>query len=309
MSLIYCAETNRIAEWRKAFEQRSVELQTYEWPATGPVDDVQYIATWSNDPLQQIERFPNLKVIFSLGAGVDQFDLNSLPESVKLVRMTEPGIVRTMQDYVLMMTLALHRNLIDYIDQQRRKDQQVINVSTTNHSTIGVMGLGRLGKAVAQRLRDSGFEVRGWNRSHTTIESVSVFSGTESLRPFLSNCQILICMLPLTADTRGILNHRLFNALPKGASLLNVGRGAHLIEADLLKALDSGHLNSAILDVQSQEPLPDDHPFWDHPRILLTPHIASQTQPVSGVEQIVNNIHHYQQNEEMSGTVDRYRGY
>jgi glyoxylate/hydroxypyruvate reductase A len=171
------------------------------------------------------------------------------------------------------------------------------------------MGLGVLGVAVLERLRSYGFTLRGWNRSPRTIDGVETFAGAGQFDEFLSECDVLVCLLPLTPSTAGILNSKTFSALPQGASIINVGRGPHLVEADLLAALDSGHLSRAILDVTEPEPLPPENPLWAHPRVFITPHVASMTQPETAAPILLDNIRRHQRNEPLVGVVDRSRGY
>jgi len=169
--------------------------------------------------------------------------------------------------------------------------------------------MGVLGLAVLDRLRGYGFGLRGWNRSPRTLIGVETYAGTEQFGKFLSGCDVLVCLLPLTPTTVGILNGKTFSGLPKGASVINVGRGPHLVEADLLAALNSGHLSRAILDVTETEPLPVEHPLWAHPRVFVTPHVASMTQPETAAPILLENIRRDQRNEPLVGVVDRTRGY
>ncbi|MCE8025390.1 2-hydroxyacid dehydrogenase [Billgrantia aerodenitrificans] len=307
MSFIYNADPERGREWQRLFEQRAPDIAFRVWPDIGSEENVRYLGTWA--PIEDLERFPNLEVIFSLGAGVDQFDLDSIPSHVPLVRMQEPGIVATMQEYVAMAVLTLHRNLIDYIDQQRTSTWQAWRVRPASQCRVGILGLGQLGGAVAQHLTGLGFACQGWSRTRRQQEGVACFAGDDELPSFLSTSQVLVCLLPLTDETRGILNAELFGQLPHGASLVNVGRGPHLVTADLLAALDSGQLSAAVLDVFDPEPPPSDHPVWSHPRILLTPHVASMTQPESAIERVLDNIARHREGREMVGIVDRRRGY
>ncbi|MCE8021401.1 glyoxylate/hydroxypyruvate reductase A [Halomonas sp. MCCC 1A11036] len=307
MSFVYNADPERGWEWQRLFAQRAPDIDFRLWPDIGSPEEVRYLGTWA--PIEDLARFSNLEVVFSLGAGVDQFDFAAIPPQVPLVRMQEPGIVATMQEYVAMAVLALHRNLIDYIAQQREANWQAWRVRPASQCRVGILGLGQLGAAAAQRLTALGFACQGWSRTRRQLEGVACFAGDDELSSFLSSSQVLVCLLPLTAETRGILNAELFAQLPHGASLVNVGRGPHLVMADLLEALDSEHLSAAVLDVLDPEPPPADHPLWRHPRVLLTPHVASMTQPESAIEMVLDNIARHRVGQKMVGTVDRTRGY
>lgn len=255
------------------------------------------------------ELYPNLEILFSLGAGVDQFDMESLPPHVKLVRMIEPGITTMMQEYVTMSVLALHRDLPAYLDQQRRSAWKVLPSCPTDERRVGVMGLGNLGQAALDILKPFGFPLSGWSRSERHIDGVTCHHGDEGLKEFLASTDILICLIPLTPDTRGILNEALFNQLPRGAGLVHVGRGGHIDQQALINALDRGQLNAAVLDVTDPEPLPSDHPIWAHPGIILTPHIASKTMIRSATRAVIENLHRHFNGEALEGLVPSTRGY
>jgi glyoxylate/hydroxypyruvate reductase A len=171
------------------------------------------------------------------------------------------------------------------------------------------MGLGNLGADCARTLKVVGFDVAGWARRPKEIDDITCFAGNDQLRPFLERTEILVCFLPLTPDTSGILNAGLFRALPKGASIINCARGAHLVDEDLLAALESGHIAYATLDVFHQEPLPEEHPFWDHPKILVTPHVGSLIDPVAGGKTIAANLRRFIAGEPVADLVDLEQGY
>jgi glyoxylate/hydroxypyruvate reductase A len=308
MSLLYLSDPVRGRTWARIFSERAPDIELHIWPQTGDRSAVEYLVAWDPPP-GLIATLPNLKVVFSSGAGVDHLKLSSIPAHLPVVRMIEPGIVDGMIEYVTLAVLALHRNLFDFMRSQAAGTWQPIPVAPASARRIGVMGLGVLGQAVLQRLGSFGYRLYGWNRSRKQVAGVTCFAGTAALPSFLGHCDILVCLLPLTAGTRGILNREVFAALPQGASLINVGRGACLDELALLQALDSGRLSTAILDVFEPEPLPAAHPFWRHPRVVVTPHIGADTQPETAAPIVLDNIRRHQRGEAMPGTVDRERGY
>jgi glyoxylate/hydroxypyruvate reductase A len=308
MTFLYKANATRGQEWARFFAARAPDLPFRLWPDVGDPAQIRYLAAWM-PPDNIAATFPNLELVFSVGAGVDQFDVSRLPPHVPLIRMLEPGIAESMVEYVTMAVLALHRDLVHFIAQQRERTWREIQITQAAKRRVGIMGLGLLGQAVLERLKAFGFPLAGWNRSPRTIEDVSCYAGGQALSEFLARTDILVCLLPLTSETRGILNTRLFEALPRGGQLVNVGRGGHLVEADLIEALDHGVLSAAVLDVAEHEPLPAGHPFWSHPRILLTPHIASMTTPEAAVEFVLETIARHRRGEALPGQVDLDRGY
>lgn len=308
MTVLYKANMVRGAEWASFFAERAPHLPFRLWPDIGDPAEVRYLVAWV-PPDDIAATFPNLELVFSVGAGVDQFDATKVPLHIPLVRMLEPGIAEAMVEYVTMAVLALHRDLLDFMAQQKEQVWREIRITPAKRRRVGVMGLGQLGQAVLERLKAFGFPLAGWNRSPRDIEGVTCYAGADALPEFLAQTDILVCLLPLTDETRGILNADLFARLPRGASLVNVGRGPHLVEADVLAALDSGALSGAVLDVTEPEPLPAGHPFWSHPRILVTPHNASMTTPDAAVDYVLDVIARHRRGEELPGRVDRNRGY
>jgi glyoxylate/hydroxypyruvate reductase A len=223
--------------------------------------------------------------------------------------MIEPLLIKGMAEYITLATLALHRNLIHYIAAQRERRWEQQNVLVAPERRVGVMGLGAMGQAAVDALRPFGFQLAGWARLARSIDGIQCFAGTESLNSFLEQSDILVCLLPLTPQTRGILCRRTFDRLPRGACLINAARGAHLVEQDLLDALADGRLSAAILDVFAEEPPAQDHPFWDDPRILMTPHIASQTGARSGGLALLENVLRHRRGEPMVGLVQKETDY
>ncbi|AEI77087.1 D-3-phosphoglycerate dehydrogenase SerA [Cupriavidus necator N-1] len=307
-TFLYKADPVRGRDWAKVFAREAPDIDFRIWPEIGDPDKVRYLAAWEA-PDRIAERFPNLQVLFSTGAGIDQFDLNALPAHVPLVRMIEPGIVDGMVEYVVFSVLALHRDMPAYRRQQAQEAWRPLQVRAAHECRVGVLGLGSLGQAVLERLRLFGFDCAGWARSPHSLEGVQCYAGPQTLDAFLARTDILVCLLPLTDETSGVLSARVFDALPHGAGLVHVGRGQHLNDADLLGALDAGQIGEAILDVTHPEPLPAGHPLWRHPRVWLTPHIASMTQPGTAARVVLDNLHRLQRGEPLIGLVDRAKGY
>lgn len=311
MTFLYKADPVRGAQWARLFAEKAPQIPFRIWPDGSSGDDahaVRYLAVWEA-PRDLATTFPNLEVVFSVGAGIDQFDLSAIPAHLPVVRMIEPGIVTGMVEYATLATLALHRDWLTYAAQQREGRWQALRIPAASERRVGVLGLGVLGQAVLTRLASFGFQCAGWSRSPRTLDGIECFAGTETLPQFLARTDILVCLLPLTQATRHILNRELFTQLPRGAALINTGRGGHLRQDDLLAALDSGQLSAAVLDVADPEPLSPDHPLWRHPRVMLTPHIASVTQPDSAVEVVLDNLRRHREGEPLVGLVDRARGY
>jgi glyoxylate/hydroxypyruvate reductase A len=308
MSILYRSDAPRAAAWKKYFAQHAPDLDFRVWPDVGDLDQVEYLIAWQVPP-RFLDTLPRLKVLFSSGAGIDHVDLSAVPAHIPVVRMVEPGIINGMVEYVSLAVLAHHRDFFAYVAAKDARVWTPLEVPAASARTIGVMGMGSLGCAVLERLATYGFRLRGWNRSPRLMEGVETFVGTDQLQRFVEGCDVLICLLPLTPATKGILDRKVFSALPAGAALINVGRGPHLVDADLLDALDSGRLFRAILDVTEPEPLPPEHPFWTHPRVFLTPHVASMTQPETAAPILLENIRRHQRGESLRDNIDRSRGY
>lgn len=307
MYLLYNSYPERAAKWRSLLTTQLPDLTFIESMDGVDPSEVQYILTW--EPLANLERFTSLRIVFSAGAGVDQFDVSSFPAGVALVRMVEGSIAESMAEYVVFAVLAIHRDMVAYRADQQRKEWLPSRIVPASERRVGVMGVGHLGRAALIKLQSFGFQLSGWNRSAKQVDGVKVFSGADSLSDFLSQCDVLVNLLPLTEQTRGILGRPLFDQLPRGAGIVNVGRGGHLNEADLLEALDRGQLGAAILDVFEVEPLDAEDPLWSHPRVWVTPHIASTMQLEGGAAVIVDSIQRDRSGHPLLHTVDRCTGY
>lgn len=308
MNIVYKSEAERGRIWGGLLAELAPEASFRQWPEVGDAREVEYLVAWQ-PPEDIMQQFPNLKVLFSVGAGADQFDYSRLPADLPVVRMIEPGLTSGMVEYVTFAVLGLHRDMPRYLQQQRAGVWQAHPVQTAAKRRIGVMGLGTLGEAVLKPLVAMGFDCGGWSRTPRDLPGVTCWAGDDQLDAFLARSDILICLLPLTERTEGMLNADLFGKLPAGAALVQAGRGAQLNHQQLLDALDAGQLSAAVLDVTAPEPLPAEHSFWHHPQIWLTPHIASQTQPESAVVALLANIRRHQRGEPMVGVVDRQQGY
>jgi glyoxylate/hydroxypyruvate reductase len=261
-------------------------------------------------PAGALEGFRALKLIQSLWMGVDGLLADpSLPRGVPLARLVDPGMVAAMGETVLARVLDWHRHLYRYRAQQAARVWQPLPQRLAAERAVGLLGIGELGQKVAQLLLRHDFRVSGWSRRPKRIEGVECFAGRDGLDSLLAGSGALVCLLPLTPETRGILDARALALLPRGACVINVARGAHLVEADLLGALDAGQLAHAYLDVFETEPLPAAHPFWGHPDVSLTPHIAALTEPRTALPFVARNLERAQRGEAPEAQIDRDAGY
>lgn len=303
MALLFLSTAERATVWRSVFAAAGEEIVLGEEAVSDP-DRITHLACWT--PPQDIARYRNLKVVISVGAGADQ--IPPLPEGIALSRTIAPGIEEMVRAWVIMATLMLHRDMPIYLDQSARGVWQGHPARAAKSRRIGIMGLGRIGSLAARSLAELGFPVAGWSRSGTPVEGIEVFDES-GLSAFLARTDLLICLLPLTDKTRGLLDERLFSQLPRGACLVHAGRGTQLDMAALRANLDSGQLGAAMLDVTDPEPLPGDHWAWGEPRLIVTPHVASHTDAHEGARHALNVITASRAGTPIPGLVDRSRAY
>jgi glyoxylate/hydroxypyruvate reductase A len=277
----------------------------------GRLQDIEAAVCWY-PPHGLLARLPKLKLVQSLAAGIDHIVADpQLPRERPLCRIVDTGMAAGMKAYVSWAVVQHHRRMGPYVASSAAGQWQEQEVVSPRRHRVGTAGLGTLGMACAEALAAIGYAVRGWSRSAKDAlpAGVTGFHGAGQLDEFLSGCDTLVCLLPLTPQTQGFLDAALFAKLPRGAHLINVGRGDHLVEADLLPALASGQLAAATLDAFSQEPLPPEHPFWSDPRILITPHIATRTDGLVIAQQTLANLALLQKGERPQHQVDLERGY
>lgn len=280
-------------------------------PDLGPLDQIEAAACWQPPP-GVLATLPNLRLLQSLAAGIDHLTSDPrLPQQVPLCRIVDPEMASGMAAYVAWAVVQHQRHMGRYLQQAAQSQWLVQPVQPTNQHCVGIAGLGTLGQTCATVLLALGYAVRGWRRSAggPVPAGVALFHGDDQRAEFLAGCDTLVNLLPLTDQTRGVLDAGLFAQLPRGAHLVNVGRGDHLVEADLLAALASGQLGAATLDTFVQEPLPAGHPFWLHPQITTTPHIATRTHPAVIARQTLANLAAVRAGRAADVAVDRARGY
>ncbi|MDJ1634109.1 2-hydroxyacid dehydrogenase [Rhizobium rhizogenes] len=272
-------------------------------------DTVTYSVVW-RPATGAMKPFKNLKAIVSLGAGIDHVLADEqLPLHVPIIRTVGTDLTQRMKEYVAMHVLRHHRELPAIQANQAHQVWEQIVVPPATQRRVGVMGLGNLGAIAADLLKQIGFEVSGWSRSQKDLPGIKCFSGAEGFGAFLEGTEILVCLLPLTESTRGILNADTFNRLKRGASIINAARGPHLVDSDLLEALNSGQISSATLDVFHVEPLPKSHPFWTNPKITVTPHVASLIDAPTGSKIVAKNIRTFHETGTVADLADAKRGY
>jgi glyoxylate/hydroxypyruvate reductase len=309
MALLFSSSVDSAARWGAELTQLRPELDIRVWPEIGDPAAIETALVWRPEP-GVLASLPNLKLILSLGAGVDHILCDPLlPRQVPIVRLVDPYLIDAMSEYVALQVLRLHRQDLDYRSQQQARVWRELPQKNAVERPVGILGVGEIGRDAARKLKALGFPVSGWGRRERTIDGFTTFAGRAGLRRLLERSEILVCLLPLTSETEGILDANAFALLPRGSGLINAGRGRHLVEEDLIPALDSGRLSAAALDVFRDEPLPPEHPFWRHPRILVTPHIAGITNPATAAPIVLDTIRRFEAGSPLPNQVDPVRGY
>lgn len=298
-----------IDAWKQSLLAIDPSLDIRAWPNIGNPDEIDWVGVWSH-PLGSLTQFKHAKAIYSLAAGVDHVLVDpEINPAIPLLRLKDPYMANDIMQYVIAYVLKYVKRIDHWAEKQNQKTWFKQPPFTYSDKSIGVMGLGYLGRKAATLLHELGLTVNGWSQTVKAIPGIHEYAGQTQLTEFLAQTDILICMLPLTPQTDSILNLQTFSKLKQGAYLINVGRGQHLVESDLLRALDTGILSGACLDVFRQEPLPSDHPFWTHPNITVTPHIASVTNPITAAKQFHENYLRAKAGKILLNQVDLQKGY
>ncbi len=307
--LVFACDVLEHDEWLQALREEMPNVEFRVWPDAGKREEVTMAFVWRHPP-GMLAALPNLRVLFSLGAGVERILRDpELPPSLPVVRMVDPGLAIGMNEFVLMSVLHYHRHMHVYAEQQAKRQWLDHVPPLPQDRRVGILGLGQLGGTCADTLVTLGFDVAGWSRTPQSRKGVTCYAGDAQLEKFLRRSEILVCLLPLTPATQDILDATNLGRLPRGACVINVGRGGHVVDEDLIQALDSGHLGGATLDVFREEPLPAAHPFWTHPKIRIVPHVSALTQIKTAVPTLAANVARLLAGEPLRDVVDRGRGY
>lgn len=309
MAIVVIRQDNKLDAWKNALIANAPETPIYSFLEEHPKEEITMACVWKQ-PAETLNQYPNLKCIASFGAGVDFiFKDQSVPEHLPITRVVDPVLASDMSEFVLASILGFFKNLNSYKTDQLNKIWAPQEYKRISDVTVGILGMGALGNKLAEDLMKNRFKVIGWAKSPKVIPGIEVYAGNNQKNTFLSRSNILVCLLPLTKETTGILNNTLFKELPKQAYVINVARGGHLVDEDLLEYVNNGHLAGAGLDVFHQEPLPAEHPFWNHPKIHITPHVASVSDIASVIPQLLENYRRLKDELPLMNEVNREKGY
>lgn len=309
MKVLFVAYDPQPQRWTDLIAAQLPDAEIIVWKPDMPATDADYAIVWQ-PPQALFETERRLKAVFNLGAGIDGLlRLPNLPQGIPVVRLEDAGMSVQMAEYVAYYVIEASRDLALYRQQQADQQWKLHRPIKRSDWPVGILGLGHIGKRVARTLAALDYPVHGWARSAHHVDGVQCHVGEAGLDGFLQSTRVLVNTLPLTDETRDLIDYRLLSRLRPGAVVINVGRGEHLVDQDLIRALDEGRVQRAVLDVFRQEPLPADHPFWRTPNLTLTPHISARTLRDATVEQIGAKIRALEAGEEVSGVVDLARGY
>lgn len=314
MSLLVASQDSEAEAFADCLRKLAPSIDIRLWPETGDKADIRYVLVWK-PPKESLQGLPGLEVIFSIGAGVDHVLKHGDLPDVPLVRFVDPNLTMRMTEYVCLHVLMHHRRMLDYLDNQRAHQwKEFWPQPSAADVRVGVLGLGVLGLNAVQKLQSLGYDVAGWSRSAKSIDGIETYSGTDGLQALLNRTDILVCLLPHTPETHGMLNRDLLSKLAKdgplpGPVLINAGRGKIQVGNDILAALDAEELWAASLDVFEEEPLPETSLLWDHPRVVVTPHNASVSDAQAVCRYVLSQIERYENGQPLENVVDLERGY
>lgn len=308
MTLLLTPTFGAAEVWRGALATAMPELDVRIWPELGNAADID-VAAFGPPPAGAMRKLPNLRLIVSLTAGTDALLRDPDLPPVPIVRAGDPAGDAMMNETTLLHVLRHHRHMPDYLHAQQRCEWIKMPIKPAAERKVGVMGLGAIGLAAADVLTSAGFQVAGWVRQLRPSDEIEIFSGRDQLKAFLARSEIVVNLLPLTQETRGIIAAETLKVLPTGAAIINLGRGEHIVETDLIAALDSGHLAAATLDVFPIEPLPSDSPLWRHPKITIMPHVARRLVPADLAPRVCEIIRKFRAGIPLTQLVDRNLGY
>ena len=309
MSILIIFENKDSKPWEKALKDKLPNTSIEVYPNVKDSTAVDFVICWK-PKARILEQFPNVKVIQSVGASIDHIiNSQNISKNTVITRIIDKQLSSDMWEFLLAVVLSEIKNIPIYIAQQKATIWKQHQYQSIHNTTIAILGLGSIGGLVAENFADLGFKVKGWSTSKKEISTIQSFVGEHEFEEFLEKSNFLINLLPLTKETEGILNSKMLQKLTKGTFLINVGRGEHLIDEDLIQLIDDSHLSGALLDVFNEEPLPKNHPFWKHPKIQITPHVASLTNIKSAINQVTENYVRFINNQELLNTVSIKKGY
>ena len=307
--LIFNSLRGKKGDWAKYFDIDFPNLEVREWPNIGDPNDIKYLII-GRPTLQELPPLPNLVLMLTMLAGVEGIYSNpACPQGIPLVKGEPEEGDPSLTEYGVTHVLRHHRQLQKYLNYQREHRWREIEQKTAEEQRIGLLGYGTMCKPIADVLVEMRFDVAAWTRTPKTKSPIKIFSGRDQFDAFLNRTDIAVCLLPFTPETKGILNSDAFSKMPEGASIINLGRGVHVVDDDLIAALDNGQLSSATLDVTEPEPLPQNSPLWDHPSITILPHVA-RSPPVAQIAPVfIENIKRFESNKALLQLTNSVRGY